>query len=56
MYTPTRIAGREAVFEFLRHKLRAYQIIYKDVSAAAAAAPYMIVLCFACHRVSDTRG
>ena len=30
MYTPTRIAGREAVFEFLRQKLRAYQIIYKD--------------------------
>ena len=30
MYTPTRIAGREAVVEFLRHKLRAYQIIYKD--------------------------
>jgi len=28
MRTPTRIAGREAVFEFLRHKLRAYQIIY----------------------------
>ena len=28
MYTPTRIAGREAVFEFLRHKLRAYRIIF----------------------------
>ena len=24
MYTPTLIAGREAVFEFLRQKLRAY--------------------------------
>jgi len=30
VYTPTRIAEREAVFEFLRQKLRAYQIIYKD--------------------------
>jgi len=30
MYTPTRIAGHEAVFEFLRQKLRAYQIIYRD--------------------------
>jgi len=28
MYTPTRIAGRKAVFEFLRQKLPAYQIIY----------------------------
>ena len=31
MYTPTRIAEREAVFEFLRQKLRAYQIIFKDI-------------------------
>ena len=30
MRTPTRIAGREAVFEFLRHKLRAYPFIYID--------------------------
>jgi len=33
MYTPTRIAGREAVVEFLRQKLGDYQIIYKDISA-----------------------
>jgi len=30
MYTPTRIAGREAVVEFLPEKLRAYRIIYID--------------------------
>jgi len=32
MYTPTRIAGHEAVFEFLRHKLRAYPFIYIDIA------------------------
>jgi len=31
MYTPTRIAGREAVFEFLPEKLRSYPFIYIDV-------------------------
>ena len=31
MYTPTRIAGREAVFEFLPEKLRAYPFIYIDI-------------------------
>jgi len=30
MYTPTRIAGREAVVDFLPEKLRAYPFIYID--------------------------
>ena len=38
MYTPTRIAGREAVFEFLRHKLRAYPFIYIDINGTVAEA------------------
>jgi len=33
MRTPTRIAGRETVFEFLRHKLRAYPFIYIDFNS-----------------------
>ena len=31
MRRPTRIAGREAVFEFLPEKLRAYPFIYIDI-------------------------
>jgi len=37
MYTPTRIAGREAVFEFLPEKLRAYPFIYIDALQNVAA-------------------